>query len=811
MTDKPKETWTYNPSPLLESPRKVSGVFHKAVVDKDGEMITPDAIRESIPDYMHLPALHDFHKERPVGLATKVWENSDGSFGFEGVIKATEDCDDVWEKIKKGNYDHVSIFGKREQGNNNCSLPTPLRSGACITTGVRLDSISVCDGNARNDSTSLEVRKGMRMVFDADELKKADVEKGHTQTNREGAYRAFHKEQRETGGKERYNNLPETSKEKVHRADVRPKFTKAKKAEIEETPPMSDGEREAWKNKLMFADKKTRDKIYNAFPDINAKKAETTDGELQHASTDYAKEKKCGTKCKRKITVEKADDIDNEDRMEQRGTKTGSTTKEKGAYLPHRETGSEHPKRSKEGYPLKTGGDTAPASHHPAGDKGTAPPVENFTERNARVEILRERIADKAKDTTAESARKQDDSAKPKRGTIGRSIGVKKAEDMDVEKGEERIPPAEEKTPTKTRRAKEGDKKATWAKKPAFDKADTEDEENWQKEAFDKLEEEEPGRAADYRQHERGGEKGKRQYFKKGEEDTEEKAFKTSKWGKDTPKKDVQAVREYNKENAKHGNFGQEKRDVEAGMRKLTGDNMRKGDDEDDDTMTEPVKKSKKAKLEPEEPEKFEEPEEEEEDEDESLEEEEDESEEKPPKKVEKAEEEVEKGELDRTPLSSGKSSHQYAKESLSGSAKNSQDWGAKVRSSRKTMRDTPHTAAADKRSGAEGLKLMKGETMEEEYEEQEFITKAMVPIEEIDTIVKARTEEISKAYIAQFDEIKKAYDAKFLELTSKVEKMENETIRKGGQIVVIPQLMGMDGSSSMSNADALAKMQAGR
>ena len=371
MTDKPKETWKYDPSPLLNSPRKVTGVFHKAIVDKDGEMITPDAIRESIPDYMHLPALHDFHKERPVGLATKVWENSDGSFGFEGVIKATEDCNDVWDKIQKGNYDHVSIFGKREQGNNNCSLPAPLRSGACITTGVRLDSISVCDNNARNDATSLEVRKGIRMVFDADELKKA----------------------------------------------------------------------------------------------------ETTDGELQHASTDYAKEKKCGTKCKIKITVkkseqrippdekdetdtktrpaksgdkkalwakkpafdkavEKADDIDDEDRMEQRGTKTGSTTKEKGAYLPHRETGSEHPKRSKEGYPLKTGGDTAPASHHPAGEKGTAPPVENLTERNSKVELLRERAADKAKETTSESAKKQVN--KPK---IGRSLGVRKAEDM--KKGDE--------------------------------------------------------------------------------------------------------------------------------------------------------------------------------------------------------------------------------------------------------------------------------------------------------------------------------------------------------------------------------------
>jgi len=236
--------------------------------------------------------------------------------------------------------------------------------------------------------------------------------------------------------------------------------------------------------------------------------------------------------------------------------------------------------------------------------------------------------------------------------------------------------------------------------------------------------------------------------------------------------------------------------------------------------MTEPVKKSKKAKLEPEEPEKFEEPEEEE-DEDESLEEEEDESEEKPPKKVEKAEEEVEKGEFDRQPLSylGGKSLHQELKEGLKGegaakTAKHSQHNARIARSSRAVQKKPglsnnelyAHDAAA-------GLKHMTkaGETMEEEYEEQEFITKAMVPIEEIDTIVKARTEEISKAYIAQFDEIKKAYDAKFLELTSKVEKMENETIRKGGQIVVIPQLMGMDGSSSMSNADALAKMQAGR
>ena len=124
---------------------------------------------------------------------------------------------------------------------------------------------------------------------------------------------------------------------------------------------------------------------------------------------------------------------------------------------------------------------------------------------------------------------------------------------------------------------------------------------------------------------------------------------------------------------------------------------------------------------------------------------------------------------------------------------------------------------------------------MEEDQEEvsQEYVTKAMVPIEEVDTIIKARTEEISKAYTAQFDEIKKAnlaaideikkanlasidevkkaYDTKIAELTTRVDKMSEETIRKGGSIVIFPQLLDPDKKGqSYSNADALAQLQAG-
>ena len=108
---------------------------------------------------------------------------------------------------------------------------------------------------------------------------------------------------------------------------------------------------------------------------------------------------------------------------------------------------------------------------------------------------------------------------------------------------------------------------------------------------------------------------------------------------------------------------------------------------------------------------------------------------------------------------------------------------------------------------------VTKGEQMDEHEEDaQEYVTKALVPIEEIDTIVKARTEEISKAYMGQLDEIRKAYDEKFDKLSEKIEKMENETIRKGGSVVVIPELLGGNGSTSpSSNADAIARMQAGQ
>jgi hypothetical protein len=65
---------------------------------------------------------------------------------------------------------------------------------------------------------------------------------------------------------------------------------------------------------------------------------------------------------------------------------------------------------------------------------------------------------------------------------------------------------------------------------------------------------------------------------------------------------------------------------------------------------------------------------------------------------------------------------------------------------------------------------------------------------------------------MGQLDEIRKAYDEKIDYLAEKIEKMENETIRKGGSVVVIPELLdGVGRGVPTSNAEAIARMQAGQ
>jgi hypothetical protein len=151
--------WEFNFAAILSSPRKIKGTYHVPKIDKDNEIITEGAMDSAMPDYMHLPIISEYHKERPIGLVLKSWKTADLEYQFEGVIKSTRDCDDVWQKVQLGEYDMLSIAGRRTESTSECSLPTHMRDSPCITHGLRLDSISTCDEGARNSSSSLEMMK----------------------------------------------------------------------------------------------------------------------------------------------------------------------------------------------------------------------------------------------------------------------------------------------------------------------------------------------------------------------------------------------------------------------------------------------------------------------------------------------------------------------------------------------------------------------------------------------------------------------------------------------------------------------------
>ena len=163
-----KKSWMHELHGILTSPRVAEMTFHVPKVDKDMEFITPGAMAGALKDYMKFPIISEFHKERPIGIAEKVWQTNDDEFKARIRIRDDPSTDDVWEKMNlpegtPGRYDQVSIAGKRIVYSQECNMPLPMRKAdqPCRTEKLRLDSVSVCDDRARNDGTELNVVKAL--------------------------------------------------------------------------------------------------------------------------------------------------------------------------------------------------------------------------------------------------------------------------------------------------------------------------------------------------------------------------------------------------------------------------------------------------------------------------------------------------------------------------------------------------------------------------------------------------------------------------------------------------------------------------
>ena len=161
-----KKSWFHELHGILNSPRVAEMTFHVPKVDKDMEFITPGAMAGALKDYMKFPIISEFHKERPIGIAEKVWQTKDDEFKATIRIRDDPSTDDVWNKMNlppgtPGRYDQVSIAGKRIVYNDQCNVPLFMRKSdnPCRTEKLRLDSVSVCDDRARNDGTELTVVK----------------------------------------------------------------------------------------------------------------------------------------------------------------------------------------------------------------------------------------------------------------------------------------------------------------------------------------------------------------------------------------------------------------------------------------------------------------------------------------------------------------------------------------------------------------------------------------------------------------------------------------------------------------------------
>ena len=161
-----KKSWNNELLDILTSPRRAEMTFHIPIVDKDKEIITAGAMEDAISDYVNFPIISEFHKERPIGIAERIWRTKDDEFKALVRIRDDRATDDVWEKVNlppgtPGRYDQVSIAGKRIVYNDQCNVPQALRraDNPCQTEKLRLDSISVCDDRARNEGTEFNVVK----------------------------------------------------------------------------------------------------------------------------------------------------------------------------------------------------------------------------------------------------------------------------------------------------------------------------------------------------------------------------------------------------------------------------------------------------------------------------------------------------------------------------------------------------------------------------------------------------------------------------------------------------------------------------
>lgn len=117
----------------------VEGIASTDGVDSDGETITADAMKASIPDYMKFGAVREMHKASAAGTALSISVGDDGVTTIKTHIVDSE----AVKKVKTGVYKGFSVGGKATQRDD---------LNKTIITGLNLVEVSLVDRPANPDA-----------------------------------------------------------------------------------------------------------------------------------------------------------------------------------------------------------------------------------------------------------------------------------------------------------------------------------------------------------------------------------------------------------------------------------------------------------------------------------------------------------------------------------------------------------------------------------------------------------------------------------------------------------------------------------
>lgn len=141
---------------------KVSGIASSEAVDSDGEVITADAMKAAIPDYMAFGAVREMHTSWAAGTALKCEVDDQNRTQFECLVVDAE----AIKKVQAGVYKGFSIGGKVAPNGRD-----PLDKKRI--TGIKLVEVSLVDRPANPEAVF-----SMGKVDDAEESTLGTLRKG---------------------------------------------------------------------------------------------------------------------------------------------------------------------------------------------------------------------------------------------------------------------------------------------------------------------------------------------------------------------------------------------------------------------------------------------------------------------------------------------------------------------------------------------------------------------------------------------------------------------------------------------------------